>query len=246
MKRLITTGSFLGVSSGVRLTRTDLTTVSVHEYAINCSDAADRRWTLLTCSEDFLPRSILFEALPPVNRGDSFMINLDNSPVLFQAHFQPEPISQRWTGLVSEWISLLDAYELSDLYLALERGDPLHSLSGLGPGFTPAGDDFITGWITSKLNQGAGALPEIYAFNERWNPENTTWFSAWMIKDALHGRIWRRGAVLSRALARGIGVPGAVADILNWGHTSGRAWLAGFACGFISREKSKEMVLCRS
>lgn len=246
MKRFIPTGSFLGASSDVRLTRTYLTTVSVHENAINCSDAEGRRWTLLTCFEDFLPRSVLFETLPPVRRGDSFLIDLDNSPVLFQANFQPQPTGQRWVGLINEWVSLLDTYELSDLYPAFERGEQLYALSGLGPGFTPAGDDFITGWITSKLNIGSAALPEIYAFYERWNPENTTWFSAWMIKDALHGRIWRRGAVLSRALACGAGVPGAVADILNWGHTSGRAWLAGFACGFISSVKSKEMVLCRS
>lgn len=246
MKRLIPTGSFLGVSSDVRLTRAYLTTVSVHEGAINCSDAAGRRWTLLTCYEDFLPRSVLFKTLPPVSRGDSFLIDFDNPRILFQAHLRPEPTSPRWVGLIDEWIGLLDECELSDLYMALELGDPLYALSGLGPGFTPAGDDFITGWITAKLNLGAEALPEIYAFHERWNPENTTWFSAWMIRDALHGRIWRRGAVLSRALARGVGVPGAAADILNWGHTSGRAWLAGFARGFISRESSKEMVLCRN
>lgn len=235
MKRLIPAGSFLGVSSDVSQVRTYLTVVSVHEGAVNCSDTEDKRWTLLTCSADFLPRSVLFETMPSVCRGDSLLIDLDNSPVLFQAHFQPEPTSQRWAGLVDEWISLLETDELSGLRLALERGDPLHALSGLGPGFTPAGDDFIAGWITSKLNLSAKALPEIYAFYERWNPQQTTWFSAWMIKDALHGRIWRRGAILSQALAHGGGVPNAVADILNWGHTSGRAWLAGFACGFISR-----------
>lgn len=246
MKRLIPAGSFFGVSSDVRPVWTHLTTVSVHEGAINCSDAEGKRWTLLTCPADFLPRSVLFGTLPPVRRGDSLLIDLDNSQILFQAHFQPEPIGQRWAGLIDEWISMLEAYELSDLRLALERKEPLYALSGLGPGFTPAGDDFITGWITSKLNMGAEAMPEIRAFYEQWNPEKTTWFSAWMIKDALRGRIWRRGAILSRALAHGAGVPNAVADIQGWGHTSGRAWLAGFACGFISREKSKEMVLCRS
>lgn len=246
MRRLIPAGSFLGVSSDIRQGRTYLTAVSVHEGAVNCSDVEGKRWTFLTCSADFLPRSVLFETLPPVCRGDSLLIDLDNSPVLFQAHFRPESTGQRWTGLIGEWTSLLEAYELSDLRLALEREEPLYALSGLGPGFTPAGDDFITGWITSKLNLGTEALPEIRAFYERWNPEQTTWFSAWMIKDALHRMIWRRGAILSRALAHGAGVPNAVADILSWGHTSGRAWLAGFACGFISREQSKEMVLCRS
>lgn len=235
----------LGVSSDIRPNVTRLIAVSVHSGVINCRDARGRRWSLLTDRRDFLPRAALVEDLPKLRSGDPFLIDLSNAQVIFQTDLPRLSISVRWSALVNEWVDLLSDNELFPLYHALRDNKFLHELSGFGPGLTPAGDDFITGWITSKLSAGNG-LDELYYFSEKWNRYGTTWFSKWMIKDALRGRIWRRGALLLDALSSGNSVTEAVSDILHWGHTSGRAWLAGFAYGFLCEDTKEEMSFCKS
>ena len=113
---------------------------------------------------------------------------------------------------------------------------PRHRLSGLGPGLTPAGDDFITGWASAVvMADTAGARTQIGFFLKNWRPGKTTWFSKWMIIDALDGKIWKRGKDLISALAEDDAerLTNAAGKITGWGHTSGRAWLCGFASGYL-------------
>lgn len=228
--------TILGISSDVKPLPVGLTVVSLHRGAINCSDLSGRRWTLLSDNKDFLPRSILVGSIPAAARGDCFTADLSGSAISFRSRVLPAPAASRWRGLIGEWVNFLGDRDLNPLYYAIKRNEPIHALTGLGPGLTPAGDDFITGWITAKLSRKKGRAPvEARGFYERWNQKATTWFSRWMIKDALRGRIWRRGAVLLNEMAAGGNVAGAVSGILDWGHTSGRAWLAGFARGFLER-----------
>lgn len=246
---LISADNVKGITSDARIPIPCLAAVSVHPDAINCSDGLGRRWTLLTCARDLLPRSALLNTLPSVVRGDLLSVDFSNAPVLFRTRRANTVDIERWSGLTGEWVDLLNDGGLAALRTAVEGGYPLPMLSGLGTGFTPEGDDFITGWITAKLSTKAwSALAEVRLFYESWDQEGTTWFSKWMIRDAARGRIWRRGALLLEAMedGRGKDAADAAADILNWGHTSGRAWLAGLAFGFMPGEARKGMISCKS
>lgn len=236
----------LGASSDILPFPALLDVVSTHSNAINCSDASGRRWTVITDPIDFLPRAILLDVLPNVKRGDLLFIDLTKTKAVFQARLHYTKIGDCRRDLIEEWNDFLYEDELVLLWSQLERGEPVHGLSGLGPGFTPAGDDFITGWITARRCSGSqDARFEVRQFYESWNPHCTNWFSQWMIKDAARGRIWQRGAALIAAMGRGYGIAGALNDILTWGHTSGRAWLAGFAHGFATSHTPKEMISCK-
>lgn len=248
---IVPAGKTLGVSSDVLPLPRRLKVVSTHSNAVNCSDLRGRRWTFITDPVDFLPRSVLTSTLPDARRGEHLFIDLSVPKVSFQTRLLCVKVEEKMRGMIGEWLGFLDCDEMAPLHLSIASGGPVYMLSGLGPGFTPAGDDFITGWITAKHCDGSRrACTEVRHFYENWNADGTTWFSKWMIKDAARGRIWRRGAALIRAIGRGICAADALNDIFNWGHSSGRAWLAGLAYGFAQGSAShgavKEMVLCRS
>lgn len=229
----IISGKSLGVSSDVPPFPALLNVVSTHSNAINCSDAHGRRWTVIADPIDFLPRTILLDTLPEVKQRDFLLIGHNKREPIFQPRLCCTKVGNRWRDLIEEWGNFLYEDELIQLLPHIESGVGLHMISGLGPGFTPAGDDFITGWITAKYCSGSrDSRSEIRQFYGSWNPHSTNWFSQWMIRDAANGRIWRRGAALIAAMERGSGAISALNDILAWGHTSGRAWLAGFAHGF--------------
>jgi hypothetical protein len=59
----------------------------------------------------------------------------------------------------------------------------------------------------------------------------TSWLSASILRDAREGRTWARGKGLLEAMGRGDGeaVLRHAGGIGDFGHTSGRAWLAGLA-----------------
>lgn len=244
----IPAGKPRGISSDVPPFPVYLTVVSTHSQAVNCSDARNRRWTLITDPDDFFPRSVLLRDLPKLQPGDPLFIDLSGTPAVFKTRLRGVKIGERWRGLIGEWLSFTGD-ELELLRFCIETGAPLHRLSGLGAGFTPAGDDFITGWLTGKrCLRAQTAREDISDFYRNWDQDSTTWFSKWMIRDAARGRIWRRGAALLEAMESG-GVTRALNDILAWGHTSGPAWLAGFAYGFTGGEASgsrvKEMISCK-
>ena len=174
--------------------------------------------------------------LPALRPGETIALELTGSPGLFDPKLRPKiSVSRRWFPLLSEWADLIHDPELENLGRGLER-DGIEKLSGMGPGLTPAGDDFIAGWIAALRSV---ASPEarrvIREFCAAWRPGKTNWLSKWMILDAIRGRTWKRGKDLLSAMGRNDGeaTAEAAAKILNWGHTSGKAWQAGFARGFL-------------
>lgn len=226
----------LGVSRDTPPGILPIDVVSVHSVAINCMDERKRRWTLIADEAEFQPRSILVERLPVLKRGEKTMIDASLSPRVFDPRFRQEArIFERWFPLLCEWAEFIDEPELEVLGREASVSN-ITALSGMGPGLTPAGDDFIAGWLTAlRVGRTTRARKKIRAFYTEWEPEKTTWLSKWMIIDAMRGKIWARGKNLLRALKQEEGkvLTDAVSEILNWGHTSGRAWLAGLARGLI-------------
>ncbi len=176
----------------------------------------------MTSPEDMGPRTFLVETLPPLREGERITV----VPACVQATYDPAlpagKMNQRWRGLVGEWRDFL-ADELEDLQEPVIRR-AWNELIGLGPGSTPAGDDFLSGRASGMLWQG-NAVP----FHPV--PGRTTWLSEEMLRDALAGGIWFRAKRLLEALAseEPEAVTKSAGNIADWGHTSGRAWLAGLA-----------------
>ncbi|MDR1943822.1 MAG: DUF2877 domain-containing protein [Synergistaceae bacterium] len=214
----------------------------VHSSAVNCFDGRSRRWTLITDEREFQPRSVLVEKLPEVAGGSGLALELRGARILFDAKqlsIRPNP---RWSGIVREWFSLLDDPALSSLREGVHSVRDLTELSGLGPGLTPAGDDYIAGWMTAVRcapSERSSARLLVRSFCSGWSPERTTPLAGWMIKDAARGRIWRRGKTLLASLegSDASRLLSAAGEILSWGHTSGMAWLAGLSAGFVKARR---------
>lgn len=107
------------------------------------------------------------------------------------------------------------------------EGHQWGELLGLGPGSTPAGDDYLSGHVTGVLWKGS-------TISFSLDLRRTTWLSGEILRDTVDGKIWRRGKLLLEALTAENGdVPGIVGRIVAWGHSSGRAWLAGLAAAIL-------------
>lgn len=136
---------------------------------------------------------------------------------------------------------------IKGLLQALQDGDRLSIresaalLAGLGPGLTPAGDDYLVGLMaglrvwTGPLNS-SGLSPDdacqiIFGATEgRTTPLSRAFLHS--AKEGLFGENWHR---LLAELARGeaIGIQQAARRILASGATSGADALAGFLCPYL-------------
>jgi len=168
------------------------------------------------------PRTFLVCALPPFREGERLSLVPQDVPVIYDPRLPPGRMNPRWKGLVSEWRGFLSD-ELAVLDEPAGRR-AWNDLTGLGPGSTPAGDDFLSGLASGMLWQGK-AVP----FHP--DPDLTSWLSGEMLRDAVAGGIWCRAKRLLGALASEDpeAVTVSAGSIASWGHTSGRAWLAGLA-----------------
>lgn len=202
---------------------------SVYSKAINFEGENNRRYSLITGEPDYLPRAALIEALPFLKAGETVKISPELSSVGFDPSIDPgsESVNPLWQPLWREWKRFLLDDRLDCLLDHLENPE---EMLGLGPGTTPAGDDFITGLVTAFRWSGVEVNERLVKALEK---NGTTWFSAQMIRDALNGYIWKRGYKLCQALVGSSASEflSAVGSILQWGHLSGRAWLAGFSTG---------------
>lgn len=226
--------SVLEVSRDIIAGTLALEAVSVHSDAVNCADGRGRRVSLIENPDDFQPRSILVRDLPRVSPGDRFSIGTAAAVRSYDPRIGRRiALGARWHGLFSEWADFIGGGELAMLGEALLSGS-VAGLCGLGPGLTPAGDDFIAGWLAGRV--AARDRTSVRRFRGEWRAGATTWFSAWMIEDSARGKIWRRGRELLDGLSEGDAAraASAAAKILNWGHTSGAAWLAGLAGSFLA------------
>ncbi|HEV2282737.1 MAG TPA: DUF2877 domain-containing protein [bacterium] len=111
------------------------------------------------------------------------------------------------------------------------------SLAGLGPGLTPAGDDFIAGVLLAlalvRQQRGDTALNEIATLLVETAAPRTHEISAAYLRAAYDGQAGERWHPLLAALAAGDGpqIAAAAAPVLATGETSGADMLAGFVVG---------------
>jgi hypothetical protein len=221
-----------GKSSDWKKDRKVFTVHSAYSSVLNLAGEDGRRYSLITDGHDFQPRSALIEAFPDLKASESVSVILEDVGISYDPTIVREKVNPLWRGLWLEWLDFLEEDMLCCLLPFV--ADPGQML-GLGPGSTPAGDDFIAGfatalgWSESEASWNSG---EFTAILERVD-SCTTWFSGEMVKDAVDGMIWLRGQQLCKALAGGSSSEAltAVGQIYGSGHLSGRAWLAGFSAG---------------
>jgi hypothetical protein len=124
---------------------------------------------------------------------------------------------------------------IADMKAVLAKPNPVvwqtavAKLAGFGPGFTPAGDDFLVGvlfglWATRPKDEVV-RLAEIAV--ETAVPRTTQLSAAWL-QAAGRGEAWLPWHGLVVALSRGHDWQSPVRRILNQGATSGTAALLGF------------------
>lgn len=111
------------------------------------------------------------------------------------------------------------------------------SLAGLGPGLTPAGDDFIAGVLLAlalvRQQRNDAALNEIATLLVETAAPRTHEISGAYLRAAYDGQVAERWHPLLAALAAGDGVQvaSAAAPVLATGETSGADMLTGFLIG---------------
>ena len=104
----------------------------------------------------------------------------------------------------------------------------LAPLIGLGPGLTPAGDDFVAGLAAALYWSGNGSMLAPHML--RW-ATRTTLVSRWLLLDSLGGQINAPVCELAQAIHGNMAVPAAQA-VLKLGHTSGLALALGLLAGY--------------
>jgi len=221
-----------GRSSDWKKDRKVFTVHSAYSSVLNLAGGDGRRYSLITDGHDFQPRSALIEAFPDLKTCESVSVILEDVEVSYDPTIVREKVNPLWRGLWLEWLHFLEEDMLCCLLPFVT--DPGQML-GIGPGSTPAGDDFIAGFATalgcskSEVSYGPGEFKKTLEKVDSC----TTWFSGEMIKDAMNGLVWLRGQQLCKALAGDSSseMLTAVGQIYGWGHLSGRAWLAGFSAG---------------
>ena len=122
-------------------------------------------------------------------------------------------------------------------HIAAMRGAAAR-LVGLGPGLTPAGDDFLCGFLAAGHCRRAAGLAceqrlESFAEAVRAFVGQTTEISAGFLRDALAGRVSRPLAALAEACsgAPGSDLPNALQRLAAIGHSSGMDAATGFFYG---------------
>jgi len=142
---------------------------------------------------------------------------------------------------------------IKGLLLALQDGDRsgirenAALLAGLGPGLTPAGDDYLVGlmaglrlWPAPLENSGLSPEEACPIILEATEGRTTLLSRAFLhsAKEGLFGENWHE---LLAELARGetIGIQRAARRILSSGATSGADALAGFLSPYLYSERQR-------
>ena len=121
-------------------------------------------------------------------------------------------------------------------------------LVGLGQGLTPAGDDFLCGFLAAGCCRRAAGLARsrlLTSFAEAVQERlgQTTDISASFLRDALAGRISRPLAALAEACsgAPGSDLDGALLRLAAIGHSSGLDAATGFFYGATVWDKATDI-----
>ncbi len=114
------------------------------------------------------------------------------------------------------------------------------ALAGLGPGLTPAGDDFLVGFLMALTKEGNGQekLSRACRLIANYAAATTTQLSARWLECAGEGHFGEEWHQLVRAINSGIDgqIAQAMTRILNTGATSGADALCGFFVGLDVRQ----------
>jgi Protein of unknown function (DUF2877) len=219
---LASTGASLGVGDGITI---GLEAALVWESRAHAALAADGvlldRGLAVLCREisEHAPAESLARLLPHLDDEDL------PDPMERIAHF---PRSHALIGGLAESLTHRDRRRLKVV---------ASSLAGLGPGLTPAGDDFIAGVLLAlalvRAHGGDPALNEIAHLLVETAAPRTHEISAAYLRAAYDGQVSERWDPLLAALAAGDAkqITAAAGPVLATGETSGADMLAGFVVG---------------
>lgn len=132
-------------------------------------------------------------------------------------------------GLLPEFLGSIQATDVSDSRFAGKVSKALLGLCGRGPGFTPAGDDFISGflsmlnWIRLSLDLGPPIIPGS-EFRSK-----TTWTSFKLMECNARGLVDMEVQDLINSVAQGdpLRYVDGIKLIAKRGHTSGLDFVTG-------------------
>lgn len=158
--------------------------------------------------------------------------------LLCSSRLQDSPLTPYQQRAQEHVTALLAAHAVGDL-----DGITAHAaaLVGLGPGLTPAGDDWLAGWLVglrlretlqpadAKLSLASVATAVLHVAAGR-----THALSLALLRAAAAGEVNARWHVLLSAFAANDipGVDAAAAQVMKYGETSGSDMLAGFLSAF--------------
>ncbi len=132
-------------------------------------------------------------------------------------------------GLLPEFLHLIQDMDVSDPKFASTLSKALLGLCGRGPGFTPAGDDFISGVLTmlNWIRLGLSLEPPIIPGTEFRNL--TTWTSFKLMECNARGLVDMEVQDLINSVAQGdlVRYVDGIKLIAKRGHTSGLDFVTG-------------------
>ena len=207
------------ISSDWRRESAEYKVVSVYRRTLNAKDEHGRRCTLITDYEDFSTRTALVEEIPPLSCGDFFSVTANGAPELYEPLLLAGHLLPRWTPFIAEWKNFMFDDDLSVLANAWKKRD-WTALIGLGPGLTPAGDDFIHGRLSAHLRAHPDGDEAVMEFKSAYARGSTTDLAESFYEDLMQRRIWRRGKLLIEALGTNDSqaIVQAVESVIRWGH----------------------------
>jgi hypothetical protein len=136
---------------------------------------------------------------------------------------RPDHAQSRAREIISKSERLLESGRYAD------AADVLNDLSGLGPGLTPAGDDFLVGVLAACkrwMNQPPSSFGAFLAGAVSKTGKGRTWLSSELLKCAAGGEFAQSIRDVVTA-AHGPELTKAVARAASFGHTSGSDSLGG-------------------
>ncbi len=157
------------------------------------------------------------------------------APALFCSGNPRSALERALAARIGQTLPILaHATETKD---AAEVVSALSALVGLGAGLTPAGDDFIVGylaalWSRSYREPGITSLLRALAVTGGELSLHTNAISRQMLLDALQGHFAERLTEVVRCVGDGGGVAGASLRALKVGHSSGADALCGLLFGY--------------
>jgi len=169
------------------------------------------------------------------------------APALFSSRSAHSMLERALGARMAQTLPILaHATETSDAGTAVSA---LSALVGLGAGLTPAGDDFIVGylaalWSRSHREPRIAALLRALSAPVGGLSLHTNAISRQMLLDALQGHFAERLTEVVRCVCGGGDVAGASMRALEVGHSSGADALCGLLFGYSPTLTARPILAC--